>query len=330
MLLHQIIFTMSPVPLSNDHNVAKLMNNNLLYVMTVFIWGSTWIAINFQLGDVDPEVSIVYRFALAALLMFAFCRYKKISLSFSLKQHVQLVAFGLTLFCGNYYLLYNAQSYINSALTCIAFSTLMLMNIINARIWFKTRISTQVYFGGALGLLGIVILFWPQITDVHFGKSTLTGLGLSLIGVMFASAGNMVSMKNHKNNMPIFSATAWGMLYGFLLMLILVLIQGKAFTFSFTFNYISSLLYLAIFGSVIAFSCYLTLLSRIGAHKASYANIMFPAVAVLLSTFFEGFIWDIYTISGLVLMLLGNLVVLGKKSDLKLLLSLHRLRSKAI
>lgn len=304
------------------HNVIKLMNNNLLYIITVLIWGSTWIAINFQLGEVAPEVSIVYRFALAAFFMFAFCRYKKISLSFPLKQHIQLLAFGLTLFSGNYYLLYHAQGHINSALTCIAFSTLMLMNIINARIWFKTRISSRVYFGGALGLVGIVILFWPQITDVHFGKSTLLGLSFALIGVMFASAGNMISMKNHQNNMPIFSATAWGMLYGCLLMLILVVIQGKSFNFSYSFSYISSLLYLSLFGSVVAFSCYLTLLSRIGAHKASYANIMFPAVAVLISTFFEGFVWDYYTLSGLVLMFVGNLVVLSKKGDLQRLRSI--------
>lgn len=163
------------------------MNNTFLYVITVIIWGSTWIAINYQLGDVAAEVSIVYRFGLAALCMFAYCRFKKLPLKFSAKQHLQLFAFGLTLFGFNYYLLYSAQSHINSALTSIAFSTLMMVNILNARIWFKTHISSQVYYGGALGLLGIVTLFWPQISSVHFGDSTLLGLGLCLIGVLFAS-----------------------------------------------------------------------------------------------------------------------------------------------
>jgi drug/metabolite transporter (DMT)-like permease len=76
--------------------------------------------------------------------------------------------------------------------------------------------------------------------------------------------------------------------------------------------YISSLLYLSLFGSVIAFGCYLTLLNNIGAHKASYSTIMFPAVAVVISTFVEGFVWDSYTFVGLSLMLLGNLLVLAK------------------
>jgi drug/metabolite transporter (DMT)-like permease len=293
------------------------MNNTFLYLVTVIIWGSTWIAINFQLGYVAPEVSIVYRFALAALCLFAFCYFKKLSLQFSARQHIQLFAFGLTLFGCNYYLLYNAQAHINSALTSIAFSTLMMVNILNARIWFKTRISSQVYFGGALGLIGIITLFWPQISDVNFANNTLLGLGLCLIGVLFASVGNMLSIKNQHNNMAVLPATAWGMFYGALFMLVITLSQGQEFNFSFTWSYIGSLLYLSIFGSVIAFGCYLTLLARIGAHKASYATIMFPAVAVIISTFVEGFIWDIFTFSGLAMMLVGNLVVLAKPGMLK-------------
>ncbi|MFT4869518.1 MAG: drug/metabolite transporter (DMT)-like permease [Colwellia sp.] len=293
------------------------MNNSFLYVITVIIWGSTWIAINYQLGEVAAEVSIVYRFGLAAFCMFAYCHLKKLPLKFSAKQHVQLFTFGLTLFGFNYYLLYNAQAHINSALTSIAFSTLMIVNIINARLWFKTGISNQVYYGGALGLMGIVTLFWPQISNVSFGNSTLLGLGLCLIGVLFASTGNMISIKNQHNNMAVLPATAWGMLYGSSFMLVLALIQGQTFNFSFTVQYISSLLYLSIFGSVIAFGCYLTLLARIGAHKASYATIMFPAVAVVISSFVEGFTWDSYTFIGLGLMLAGNLVVLAKPSKPK-------------
>lgn len=293
------------------------MNNTFLYVITVIIWGSTWIAINYQLGEVAAEVSIVYRFGLAALCMFAYCRYKKLPLTFAIKQHLQLFAFGLTLFGFNYYLLYSAQAHINSALTSIAFSTLMMVNILNARIWFKTRISSQVYYGGALGLLGIVTLFWPQIRSVHFGDSTLLGLGFCLIGVMFASTGNMISIKNQHDKIPVLPATAWGMMYGCIFMFLVALSQGQSFNFSFTFEYISSLLYLSIFGSVIAFGSYLTLLARIGAHKASYATIMFPAVAVVISSFVEGFIWDSYTFIGLSLMLAGNLVVLAKPGLLK-------------
>jgi len=287
------------------------MNNTALYVLTVLIWGSTWIAINYQLGEVAPEASLAYRFGLAALLLFLFCRVKKLPLAFSLPQHAQIMAFGLCLFGVNYYLLYLAQQHINSALTCIGFSTMMIINILNARFWYKTKITKQVYYGAALGLFGITTLFWPQINDIDIGAETMLGLSLCLVGTVFASSGNMLSIRNQKMQLPVMQTNAWGMAYGSLFMLLLGLLRGVEFNFSMTLPYVGSLLYLAIFGSVIAFGCYLTLLGRIGAHKASYATVMFPAVAVVISTFVEGFVWDLTTVIGFICIMLGNLVVLS-------------------
>lgn len=286
------------------------MNNTFLYIITVLIWGSTWIAINYQLGGVEPEVSIVYRFGLAAIILFTYCKFKGLTLQFSLRHHLQFFLFGITLFSFNYYFLYSAQQHINSALTCIAFSMIMFFNVFNARIWYGTKITQQVYVGGALGLLGIVTLFWPQISDTQLGPETLLGLGLCIMGTLIASTGNMLSMKNQQMKLPLIPAMAWGMAYGAIFMAVVVVIQGKNFNFDYTFPYVSSLLYLTIFGSVIAFASYLTLLNNIGAHKASYASIMFPAVAVIISTIVEGFAWSTYTFAGLFFILTGNLVVL--------------------
>jgi len=293
------------------------MSNSFLYLVTVVIWGSTWIAINYQLGDVAPEASVSYRFALAAFILFTFAKVKQLPLSFSFKQHALFAAFGICLFGLNYLLLYTAQQHINSALTCIAFSTLMLMNIVNTKIFYKTKITKQVYFGGSFGLLGIVTLFWPQLTDIELGAATFLGLGLCLLGTFSASIGNMLSIKNQKNNIPIIQANAWGMLYGAVFTGLVVIVQGKQFNFSFEPAYLTSLIYLSLFGSVIAFGCYLSLMTRIGAHKTSYANIIFPAIAVLISTVVEGFVWSEYTVIGLSFVLLGNLVVLTKPSSLK-------------
>jgi drug/metabolite transporter (DMT)-like permease len=297
------------------------MSNSFLYLITVLIWGSTWVAINYQLGDVAPEASVTYRFALAALILFLFAKMKHLPMIFSIKQHGLFAAFGICLFGLNYLLLYNAQQHINSALACIAFSTLMLMNIVNAKVFFNTVITKQVYVGGAFGLFGIVTLFWPQLTDIELGAATFLGLGLCLLGTFSASMGNMISIKNQKNSIPIVQANAWGMLYGAIFTSMAVVVQGKQFTFSFEPAYLSSLVYLSLFGSVIAFGCYLSLMTRIGSHKTSYANIIFPAIAVLISTVVEDFAWSEYTILGLSLVLLGNLVVLTKATTLRRLCS---------
>ena len=288
------------------------MNNTFLYIITVLIWGSTWIAINYQLGDVVSEVSLFYRFGLAALVLFVYCRYKQVPLNFSARYHLQFFLFGMTLFGCNYLFLYSAQQHINSALTCIAFSMIMFFNVFNARIWYGTKITKPVYLGGLLGLVGIITLFWPQINDTQLGPETLLGLGLCITGTLFASTGNMLSMKNQQMQIPLMSANAWGMAYGATFMALMALLQGKEFSFDYSVSYITSLLYLSIFGSVIAFGSYLTLLNRIGAHKASYASIMFPAVAVVISTFVENFSWSLFTVAGLSFILAGNLVVLMK------------------
>jgi drug/metabolite transporter (DMT)-like permease len=293
------------------------MSNTFLYVLTVIIWGSTWIAINYQLGSVAPEVSVVYRFALAAIMLFAFAKFKKLPLNFSLRYHRNFIALGMTLFGINYFLLYNAQQHINSALAATAFSTLMIFNIINAKFWYKTPIGKQVYLGAALGLVGIITLFWPQITSVEYGQATLLGLTLCLIGTLSASMGNMVSIKNQQLKLPILQTNAWAMMYGSIFMTLVAVARGDSFSFDFSFAYIGSLIYLSLFGSVIAFGCYLTLMTRIGAHKTSYANILFPAVAVVISTFVEDFQWSELTIIGFSSILIGNLVILAKPKDIK-------------
>lgn len=286
------------------------MNNTFLYITTVLIWGSTWIAINYQLGSVAPEISLVYRFGLAAIVLFIYCKVTGINLRFKPRYHFQFLFFGITLFGCNYLFLYSAQQHINSALTCIAFSMIMFFNVFNARIWFKSKIPQQIYVGGSLGLIGIITLFWPQVNSIEFGQETLIGLGLCLTGTLLASTGNMLSMRNQKLKLPLMSANAWGMAYGAAFMALLAIVQGKPFSFDNSFSYVSSLLYLSIFGSVIAFGSYLTLLNRIGAHRASYASVMFPAVAVIISTFVEDFEWTQYAVIGLAFILLGNIVVL--------------------
>ena len=293
------------------------MNNSFLYALTVLIWGTTWIAINYQLGTVAPEVSVVYRFALASLILFAFAKFKKLPLSFSPRFHLNFIGLGVTLFGINYFLLYNAQQHINSALAATAFSTLMIFNIINAKFWYKTPIGKQVYLGATLGLIGIITLFWPQINSVEYGQATLLGLGLCLVGTLSASMGNMVSIKNQQLKLPILQTNAWAMMYGTIFMSIVALLSGDKFTFDYSPAYISSLIYLSLFGSVIAFGCYLTLMTRIGSHKTSYANILFPAVAVVISTFIENFQWSEFTILGFGSILLGNLVILYKPQLLK-------------
>lgn len=288
------------------------MNNTLLYIVTVLIWGSTWLAIEYQLGVVEPEVSIVYRYLIASGVLFIWCKIRGLSLSFKVKDHIYFVLLGLLLFCLNYIFAYRAQIHITSAMAAIAFSMMLWINIVLSRFIFGTRATGRVLFGAALGIVGIVVLFAPQVGALSLSDSVFFGSLLALAGALTASCGNMVSQAAQKRSLPVMETNTWSMFYGAVLTFIVALVSGHEFNFDATFTYIASLTYLAIFGSVIAFGAYLTLLGRIGAHKAGYATVMFPVVALFLSFAFEGLKPDLAIVIGATLVLLGNSLVLKK------------------
>ncbi len=291
------------------------MSNWLLYVVTVLVWGTTWIAIEFQIGDVAPEVSVFYRYLFAAVLLFAWCRIQGRQLRFGARAHGRFVLLGLLLFSVNYIVTYHAQLYITSALTAIVFSTMLWMNIINSRLFFGTRIDRGTIAGSILGIIGIMFLFLPEVENLSLGDATIYGAGLAVLGALIASLGNMVSQGAQKEGLPIVQSNAWGMFYGAILTGSIAFGQGQDFIFAWSAEYAISLVYLAIFGSIIGFGSYLTLLGRIGADKAGYAMVMFPVVAIFISIFFGEVSLNGNIIVGISFVLLGNVLTLRTRSS---------------
>ncbi len=287
------------------------MSNALLYVVTVAIWGSTWFAIEYQLGLIAPEVSIVYRYVLASAVLFGWSRARRLPLRFGWGDHARFALLGVLLFGLNYVLAYRAQLYITSALTAITFSTILWMNILNARLFCGVRSDRRTLAGAALGIVGIAVLFAPQVGALSLSDQVVFGAALSVGGALVASFGNMAAQLLQSRQLPIVQSNAWGMLYGAVFTALVAAVQGHAFALDLRWTYLVSLAYLSIFGSVVAFGAYLTLLGRIGAHRAGYATVAFPVVALALSALFEGLRIDASTLVGMGLVLLGNVFVLA-------------------
>ncbi len=284
--------------------------NALLYSATVLIWGTTWIALTFQVGPVAPELSVGYRFAIAAAIVFLWCLAARQRLPFRPSNHLLFAVMGACLFCFNFYFFYRAAAYLTSGLLAVVFSMTVVMNIINARLLLGRRASPRTLFAAGLGLAGIVLLFWPEVRRFDLDDAGTLGLLLSLTGTLCFSFGNMASARAQMAGLPVLSCNAWGMAYGAAFMFILAVASGTPFTFDPASSYTVSLLYLAVFGSVIAFAAYLTLLGRIGADRAAYATVLFPLVALAISTVFEGYVWTAAALLGVGLVLAGNLLVL--------------------
>ena len=290
--------------------------NLSLYLMTVLIWGTTWIAIKLQLGEVAVAASIVYRFALAAAVLFVVLALSGRLQKLDARGQAICLAQGLCLFCINFLCFYTASQWIPSGLIAVIFSTATLWNALNARLLFKQRIAANVLAGGALGLAGLGLLFWPELAGHAASRETLLGIGLALIGTLCFSAGNMLSSLQQKAGLKPWTTNAWGMLYGALILSAICVLSGTPFTFEWSTRYVGSLLYLAIPGSVIGFTAYLTLVGRMGPERAAYCTVLFPVVALNISVFLEGYQWTLTALFGLLLVMLGNVLVFRKPKKL--------------
>ena len=290
------------------------MSNPALFLTATLIWGSTWLGITFQLGVVPPEVSVAYRFALAALLLGAWCAWRGVPLRFSRRDHAFLAGTGATLFGFNYVTVYWAERFVPSGLVAVVFSTIVFMSPVGMRLAFGTPLSARTLVAATLGVAGVALLFLPELDAARHGGNAALGIALALVSTIIATAGNLFAVRNHQAGLPTFPATAWGMAYGALAAALSAAVTGAAWTFDPRPAYVISLLYLAVFGSIAAFGAYLTLLKRVGAAPSSFVGVATPVVAMLLSTLFEGYRWTWVAVLGVVLAVAGNVLALRTRT----------------
>ena len=283
-----------------------------LYATTVLIWGTTWIAIAMQTGDVPAAVSVFYRFALAALLLVPMVALMGKLTRISRTDHLFCVLQGMCVFCFNFLCFYQANHYINSGLESVLFSMAILFNAINGVLFLGQRVTARLMLANTLGIVGIISLFWHDLTASSANTDTLLGIGLCLLGTYGFSLGNIISARHQKRGLNVFTTNAYAMTYGAITMLAVILLSGTEFRIDTGLPYLSGLFYLAIVGSILGFGAYFLLIGRIGTGQAAYATVMFPLVALTISTLFEGYEWRFAAVVGLVLILAGNAVMFWK------------------
>jgi len=289
------------------------MNNFILFGITLLCWSPTWYVIKFQLGYVDPLVSVFYRFLMASIIIFIYLIVKKKKLIFSLNQHVWFMFFGICLYSTNYVFFYLSNTYLISAFPAIVFSTVVIMNIIGETFYFKKKPSLKTLIGAMIGMGGIIVIFNDEIFNFSLTNSTHIGLLLALFGTFCASTGNMIHQRNLNNNFPLIETIAFAMFYGSLVTLLITQVKGTELLFEYSIRYIGSLAYLSIVGSIFAFIFYLRLLEKVGAGRAGYVGVVMPVLALLISTIFENLEWKIDLIIGLPILIIGAVLVINQK-----------------
>ena len=289
--------------------------NPTYYLATIMIWGSTWFVIRFQQDGAAQEVSVGIRFLIAALILAAWGLMARRRLRIPREHYRWVVVQGFLLFSANYLCVYLATPLITTGLIAVIFGLIIPFNMLHERLFFGTPLSLKLMLSALLGLVGIALVFAPELAATTLNDSALRGIGLSIFGAWLASLGNMAAVHNTRARLPAVAINAHGMFWGGLTSLLIAAVLGRSFAIDWTMEYTLSLAYLAFFGSAVAFGCYLYLIEHIGSGPAAYANILVPIVALTISALFEGYQVTALAAFGVLLVLGGNTLIINRKQQ---------------
>ncbi|HQT87597.1 MAG TPA: EamA family transporter [Acidiphilium sp.] len=278
----------------------------VLFLTVVVVWGLTWFAIHLQLGTTPDVVSIFWRFASASILLWMLLLATKSYRPGPWRRHIGYAGLGLCLFSVNFLFLYAAGRHISSGLESVVFSLATVLNVFNQFLFRRIRPSARVLIGAILGAGGVALLFADQLIGPHVDA---LGILLALGGTYSFSLGNLLSTRITADGTTLANAMVRAMSWGAACLGLLVIASGDHFAVSTNKFYLGGLAYLSIFGTIIGFFTYLTLVARIGPSRAAYVTVITPVVALTMSTFFEHYHWTGLAIPATILILLGNLII---------------------
>jgi len=274
------------------------------------IWGTTWYGITLQLGRVDPVASIVWRFALAALALFGICAVMRQPLRLTRDQHLAALGQGAFAFSISYSFTYAAEGQVASAIVAVVFASLTFLNLVLFRVKEGQRASPAAWGAAVLGIAGVAVLSGGEILGAGIDRKAALGIGLALVATTASAFGNYFAWRGQRAGSAVLPSTAWAMAYGAGLLALFGLATGVEFTIDPTVRYLGSLIYLALFGSVIAFGIYFTIARSIGYAMASYVSALTPPIAMLVSVMLEGARFGWTAVLGLALVLAGQMLLM--------------------
>jgi putative membrane protein PagO len=251
----------------------------VLYVLICLIWGSTWLAIKVGLAGVPPFLGAGLRFVLSATIVGLVLAARRRRIELTRDDKVCVLSLGLLVFWLDYACVYWAELHISSGLTAVLFSTMPLMTALLSAFWTRSEtLSARKLVGILVAVAGTALLFWPH---ERLGVMQALGMLSTLIGSLCAAI-NLVAMKKHGRHSDPFVLNFFGMGLGAVCLLLMSAALEPWTTVVWTRSNVLAILYLSVFGSVIAFSAYYYLIKRMDATIVSFSTLIIPIVALAL------------------------------------------------
>lgn len=289
------------------------MSSSFYFIVCALIWGSTWHAINFQIDYGNPSYAVAFRFLLASLLLALFIWWRRLPMRFRIPQHLTMCLAGLFLYTLDYSFLYVAQQHIMGAFLAVLSTSVIYFNVILRRVFLRKPIRREVVIGATLGFVGICSIFYPELRQLNSSESLMLGLIWALCSFSSASIGNIIS-EHLLDDVSVVAFNCYSMFYGSVVILLGLQLFGIPWQWPEEVEFYAALAYLSIFGSVIAFGCYMLLVQRLGSDKAAYVVLVYPVIALFIATVMEGYQWSLLAIFGVACIGLGNFLALSQKN----------------
>lgn len=285
-----------------------------LFAAAVLIWGTTWHAIVHQLAQATPELGVATRFGVAGALVLAWAAWRGERLRFSWRQHALLALQGTFMFSVSYLCVYHAERHVPSGLVAVGYSASPLVMGVAGRLLWGSPLTPRFVLGGTLCVAGVALIFTPEFARVSGDSRSALGAAFTVGAVLLSAVGSLVASRNRIGGIPFWPALGYGMLYGAVVSALFVVADGQPLrwpTGPQALGWWLWLLYLSVFGSVVAFACYLLLQQRLGVGPAATVGVTTPVIALAISTAFEGYQpgWPAWT--GVALAIAGNALALG-------------------
>ena len=301
--------------MSNTGSKAPGSLSVVLAFLTVYIvWGSTYFFISRALHGFPPFLLGATRFMIAALIMMIWAIGKKENLLDW--ETIKLAAFSgfFILFIGNGVVIF-VEQYVGSAWVAIIISAAPLWYVVYDKPHWKENFHSKSILSGLfLGLIGIFLLFLPNISSSYKTDNNpyeTVALFALIIGSMSWVVGSLHA-KYKKTGAPASVNTSWQMFFAGLYFFIGAIFTGELKNFQLSAVSADawfSLSYLVIFGSILAYSCFVWLMEvRSPAQVSTYAYVN-PVVAVLLGVYLASEHIGWLQVAGLLVILLSVLLI---------------------
>jgi drug/metabolite transporter (DMT)-like permease len=257
----------------------------LAFLCIYLIWGSTYLAIRYAVETIPPLFVAGLRHVIAGSFLFAWCWWR--GLRPVREQWFASVVLGILFFVIGHGTLHWAQQYLSSGLAALLVATEPIWIAAMATATRRGRITPSLVIGILLGTIGVGLLIGA---DMKAGTRELVSSIAVLVGAFFWSVGVMYSRSSALHPDPIMAA-AMSLLAGGILLLLAGTITGEAGGLTLRAVSVKSLLalaYLALMGSLIAYSAYFWLLHRCSPTLVATHTYVNPVVALILGWAFAG------------------------------------------